>query len=233
MTYHESGSAEYTGGRRSRGYGRRRYYDEYDDGDPEDYEMGEIFDSDLTAEHLTDVEGQGLPIGVLSVEEDDLLDPDALKGIDPEVEFEGYTGNAGMTLDHWYRHATIFLWPEARHFEILCDRDSRLVVPVLRQMVSRWKGARPKDASLKESCLRLATAIISRWGENSYRSYAADEPGRDNLLKSLAELDDPSLISRFLGEVMVKDVAVNPGSSIVAICQKYGWGTFGRNSRPS
>ena len=33
----------------------------------------------------------------------------------------GYTGNAGMTLDRWYRHAAIFLWREERHFEILCD----------------------------------------------------------------------------------------------------------------
>ena len=99
--------------------------------------MEEVYRVQSTAEHLTDREGQGLPIGVLNVEEVELLDPKTLKDIDPEIDFEGYTGNEGMTLDRWYRHATIFLWPEASHFEILCDRDSRLVVPVLNQMVAR------------------------------------------------------------------------------------------------
>jgi 2OG-Fe(II) oxygenase superfamily len=227
LTYHESGSAEYSGRRgRSSGSYRRSRYDEYDDGDPSDYEMGEIFDSELSAEHLSDSDGQGLPIGVLSVEEDELLDPDALTEIDPEVEFEGYTGNAGMTLDHWYRHATIFLWPEARHFEILCDQDSQLVVPVLKQMVSRWTRSKPKDASLKASCLQFADAIISRWTENRHRSYASEEQGGADLLKSLDELGDSNLIRRFLGEVMVKDVAVEPGKQLVTICQKYGWATF-------
>ena len=35
----------------------------------------------------------------LNVEKDEILDPEALQEVDPEEEFEGYTGNAGMTLD--------------------------------------------------------------------------------------------------------------------------------------
>ena len=146
------------GGRRRDGYGygrRRRWYDEDEDEDDDEdddgeHEMGEIFETSLTAKHWIDSEGNGLPIGELSVEEDEVLDPESLTDVDPEEEFEGYTGNAGMTLERWYRHAAIILWPERRHFEILCDRDSRNVVPVL----TRWwrdgrKSTRRTPTALK------------------------------------------------------------------------------------
>lgn len=72
-----------------------------DDGE---YEMGKIFETTMTAAHWSESEGQGLPIGELSIDEDEVLDPDSLRDVDPEEEFEGYTGNAGMTIERWYRH---------------------------------------------------------------------------------------------------------------------------------
>jgi hypothetical protein len=235
LTFWESGSAEYA----DDGYGyrrrRRRWYDDEDENDDDygeeddasEYEMGEIFDSSLTAEHLVDGDGKGLPIEKLNVEEDEVLDFESLKDIDPEEEFEGYTGNAGMTLDRWYRHAAIVLWPEDRHFEILCDRDSREIVPVLSQMVTRWRQSKGKDAAaLKKQCTDLAAAVLANWTENQYDEADPDEPGTGDLLKALAALDDPKLIGRFIGQLMVKDIAVDPGKSLATLCQKYGWGTF-------
>ena len=233
LTFWESGSAEYDG---DYGYGygrRRRWYDDEDEEYEEDeadagpYEMGEVFESSLSAEHWSDSEGKPLPVGNLSVEEDELLDPDALKDVDPEEEFEGYTGNAGMTLDRWYRHAAIFLWPERKHFEILCDRDSRKVVPVLEQLVSRWRNASSTDAAaLKSQCIDLASAILTRWPENPYARDPGDEQEKGGPLKTLAVLEDPGLIGRFLGDVMIKDAAVDPGTSIVDVCKKHGWAAF-------
>jgi hypothetical protein len=185
----------------------------------------------LTAEHLIDGEGNGLPIGTLNVEEDEVLDSELLTEVDPEEDFEGYTGNAGMTLDRWYRHAAIVLWPESRHFEILCDRDSRTIVPVLKQLVAKCRRSNAKDAAiLKAQSLDLARAILAKWTENPYGSVDPKEPGESELFKALTALDDPELIGRFLGDVMVKDVAVDPGESLVAACQRHGWGPFGRNS---
>ncbi len=224
LTFHESGSAEYAGGRRSRS--RRRWDGDYGD-DPDDYEMGEIYESSLTADRLVDAEGEPLPIGELDIDEQDLLAPESLRAIEPEEDFEGYTGNAGMTIDRWYRHAAVILWPEARHFEILCDRDSRLVVPVLGRMVDDWRRSKAKDSGpLKVRCVALASAILAGW-RASPRGWS--EPGaaeKDGLLASLAALDEPALISRYLGEVMIKDGAIEPGKSLPALCEKYGWGTF-------
>ncbi|MGZ3384724.1 MAG: 2OG-Fe(II) oxygenase, partial [Isosphaeraceae bacterium] len=183
LTFWESGSAEDDGGY-GYGYGSHgRWSDEDEDEDEDEgdddnglHEMGEVFESSLSAEHWSDSAGQSLPIGELSVEEDELLDPESLRDVKPEEEFEGYTGNAGMTLDRWYRHAAIFLWPERKHFEILCDRDSRKVVPVLEQLVSLWRQASSTDAAaLKSQCIDLASAILTRWPENPYARDPGDE----------------------------------------------------------
>ncbi len=145
----------------------------------------------------------------------------------PEEDFEGYTGNEGMTLDRWYRHAAIFLWPERRHFEIICDQDGRHVVPELERLSAQWKKAGRKDsAALKTQCLGLAAAILATWKEDLHEPEYAEIPVTGDLLKTLMELDDIALIRRFLGEVLVKDVSVDPGKSMTMVCKKYGWETF-------
>jgi len=229
LTFWESGSAEYSGRSRRKQYGPRRWgrYDDYDDGDAEDYKMGEIFDSSLTAEGLVDLDGVTLPIGTLFIDEDELLDVNALENVDPEVEFEGYTGNAGMTLEHWYRHAAICIWPEANQFGIICDRDSKLVVPLLKQMVASWKMATGDVAeTLKARILSLAYAMISKWNGNEYSKANPEDPSGPDFFESLSALEDPALIGRFLGEIMIADPAVEPGKTVAATLKQHGWKTF-------
>jgi hypothetical protein len=228
LTYHESGSAEYAGGY---GYGRRRRrYDDYGEDDQDDgsnYEMGEIFETSLTAEHFIDSEGNGLPIGAMDIEEDEVLDSEALTEIEPEEDFEGYTGNAGMTLDRWYRHAAVFLWPERRHFEVLCSNGSRSAVPALEQMVAKWRRARGADAAaLKAQCIEFAAAILAMWPEGRYSRTYHPSPEKSDLLKALAAIGEPALIHQYLGDVLLKDASADPGNSVAAIGQKYGWETF-------
>ena len=238
LTFWESGSAEYSGGRRSSyGSGRRRrwggYDDDYESDDASLYEMEEVFDTSLTANQWTDREGNGLPIGELDVEKDELLNPESLEKVDPEVQFEGYTGNEGMTLERWYRHAAIFLWPERRHFEMICGRDGRDVVPVLETLVSRWQVAAADEAvTLKAKCLELAAAVVGKWGASdsaSRRVRYSTEPSQPvDLLKILAVLGDPGLIGAYLGGVLVRDDTAEPGASLVPLCQEHGWETFQR-----
>jgi hypothetical protein len=245
LTFWESGSAEEDdyGGGSGYGYGRRRYWDdeeedeeedEDDDDDDQDiageYTMEEVFDSRLTAKNWIDREGNTLPIGELNVGEDELLDRAALTKVKPEEEYEGFTGNEGMTLERWYRHAAIILWPAKRRFEVICDVDSRNVVPELKQMVARWRQSRgDAAAALKAQCLELAAAILAKWPEaGPYGRFRPEGPAAGDLLETLDTLDDPGLIGDFLGGVLVRDVSVEPGKSLVAIGQRHGWGTFQR-----
>lgn len=220
LTFWESGEAEETG------IGRRRWYEDSGD-DAAEYRMGEIYETSLTAEHLRDGEGRVLPIRKLNIESTDLLDSESLTDVKPKEAYEGYTGNEGMTFERWYRHAAIFLWPKRRHFEILCDRDSRELVPLLSQMVLQWGQAKGKEAvELKLECLELATAILANWTERKYASTRFEEPGYEDLLKALTELGDSALIARFFREVMNKDVSVDPGEGLVSTCRTLGWETF-------
>jgi hypothetical protein len=175
LTFYEMGSAE--GGYDDRGgpYSRRRgRYDECEDelaGDEGDiagqYTMDDLIESTLTADHLQDQSGQGLPFDALGVDEDELLDPAALTHVKPNEQFEGYTGNAGMMLERWYRHAAIVLWPERHHFAILCDGFGPRAVPLLNQLVGEFQHAKgAKAAALKEQCTALAPPSSSS-GRNS------------------------------------------------------------------
>jgi hypothetical protein len=231
LTLHQSGSAE--GGYGGGYYGRRgRWYDDYDEEEEEedvsDYEMGEIYDSSLTAEHFSDSQGHRLAIGEMDVEEEELLDPEALEDIDPEEEFEGYTGNAGMTLDRWYRHAAIFIWPERKHFEVLCDAGIQSAVGGLQVLVKKWQQAGKKaGAALREECRAFAAAILARWPENRHVGYG-EKAETCPLLQALVKLDDPELIRTYLVQVLARDAARDPGAALGRACQKHGWGTFGK-----
>ena len=224
LTFHESGSAEYTGNSRS----RRRYEDDDEDEDQEGpYEMDEVYESELSATHWSDSTGQRLPIGEMDVEEDELVDPDALKSGTPREEFEGYTGNAGMTLDRWYQHAAIFLWPRKRRFQIICQAGSRSAAQALEMLVGQWQKAEGEEAvGLRAECLEFAGIILGEWPARTHTGYSAGKPEPDVLLKSLAIVDDPRLIGTYLGHVVARDVGIEPGKELVRVCEKYGWGTF-------
>ena len=222
LTLHESGSAEYAGD-----YRRRRDWEE-DEDDPGNYEMQEVFDRSLTAEHILDFQGNPLPIEALPVQDDELLNPDVLRVVTPDEQFEGYTGNEGMTLDRWYRHASVILWPNQRHYEVLCDAGSREAAGLLALQVHQWRQSRGKKkaAAMRVEALAFAATIIRRWNEKPPIGFYPRQKETDPLFASLEVLDEPELSSAYLREVLAKDALVDPGQSLATICQKHGWGTF-------
>ena len=166
-----------------------------------EYEMGEVYDTDLTAEHWSDPEGSSyettltadhwsdregnrLPIGELRSRRTRSSTRIA-HGRQARRGIRGLHGQRGHTLDRWYRHAAIVLWPEGRHFEIICSRDSRGVVPELVRMIAapeagrRRTGPRPRKT---QRCLELAAAILARWPEQSHArsgvKTSAEDPRR-------------------------------------------------------
>jgi hypothetical protein len=222
LTLHESGAAEGAG----RGYrGRGRWRHEEDD--PSLYVMGEIYETSLTAEHWSDPAGNRLPLGRLVVVEDEVLDPELLQAVDPEEQVEGYTGNEGMTYDRWYRHAAVILWPNRRHFDILCDARLRGAVKALELWVSRWQQAARKDAAaLRAECIDFAGRIIARWEANPFAGSFGQQAEPCTLLESLQTLAEPELIKGYLRQVLARDATADPGKSLVVVCQDHGWAIF-------
>ena len=84
--------------------------------------MGEVFDESLVVDHWSDRNGQPLLLGDMSLDESEVISADSIDDWETsKEEFEGYTGNAGMTLERWYHRAAIIVWPFQHHFKILSD----------------------------------------------------------------------------------------------------------------
>jgi hypothetical protein len=233
LTYWQVGDAEGDYG----GYGRwGRYgdYDEDDDGEDDDggdHTMGEIIDTSLHAEHWQSPTGERPPFGKLSIDEDEVVPIHSLTSGEPEEDYEGFTGNAGATLERWYRHGVIVLWPDSHEFDVLCSDGADKAVPALKRMMSAWRKAKaPEAAMLKERCRLFAGRLIAEWPERSHGyprsadSAKAADP-RD-LMPYLLRLEDPKLISAYLREVLVKDASLEPGKAVRRAIAKYGWATF-------
>ncbi len=218
LTLHESGSAEYVGRRTSR---RRGSWYEEESGEASDYEMGEVFDESLGLSHWQADDGSAFPLRQMSLETEEVLGGEgALRGITPQTEFEGYTGNAGMTLDHWYRHAAVVIWPERLHFDVLCDAGCRQAADVLADTAERWaKDGRPTD---REAAIRgFAEALLRNWTPE--RSFGEDEERRAALFRALAVIGDAGMIKKYLREILPADANSDPGDHLAPACAAIGW----------
>jgi hypothetical protein len=94
-------------------------------------------------------------------------------------------------------------------------------------MVSRLRRASRKEAaSLRADCIQFAGAIVARWPEDKYGGrYDRDEKS-DDLMQTIATLDEPELVRSYLTHVLTRDTSIQPGKALVTACQKHGWGTF-------
>lgn len=233
LTFWESGAAEYAGGEPA-GYRRRgrssRYGDD-DDEDPNAMEMGEVFDSSRTAEHWLSPAGDRPAFGSLPLKGDEIVPEDALTSVTPEEDVSGYTGNEGLTMQRWYRRAAVVLWPDARHFDVLCSAGARQAVPALRRMTATLRSAAPEDAAAHRArCLTFARAVLDHWPEEAYRRrqrWDGTEPAAPvDPLPALERLNDPPLIGDYLRKVLARDATMDPGQGIVRATSRHGWLRF-------
>ena len=230
VTLWKCNSTEYV---HDRPYSRRRRYDDWDEGDGSGdvpYETGEIIDSSLTAEHWRDRAGRKAGFGSIPLDEDEIVAASPLDAGEPsEEEFEGYTGNAGMTVDRWYRRAAVTIWPREEHFAVLCEAGTAACIGGLEQMVRRLGRAPAADLhARREACLAFAAAIVESWKGPDYGGRA---DGRDALDPGLfpallCELDEPGLLRRFIREVMPKDGEARFGESFAQSGRRHGWRCF-------
>jgi hypothetical protein len=191
----------------------------------ERYRMDEVLDWRLSARGWRSPEGERLALGEIPFEREEIVPPDALTDVEPREDFEGYTGNAGMTLERWYRHAAVALWPASRHADVLCEAGSPNAVSALRRMVKTWEAHQGSGADvLRAQALELARRVLERWPANPYRG--AGEPGarsRHDPIRPLGRLGDIGLIRGYLRDVLPRDAALEPGKGVASIVDRGGW----------
>jgi predicted 2-oxoglutarate/Fe(II)-dependent dioxygenase YbiX len=236
----QNGEAEpkygHSSGYGSSRWGRSRWYDdESSEEDASNYAMGEVFESDLNLEQFRDADGRALSYGTIGLEENEVVAEKPIENGKPDKEdFEGYTGNAGMTLDRWYHRAAVVLWPSARRFELLLSAGLNASVGGLARMVREWEAATPdKQESLRQSCVDFAKAIIAGWRTNvysfgAYRKSEAETVDTPNVvfLRLLGTLADPALVADYLSTVVPRDASADTGPTLLNLCRQHGWPTF-------
>src|SRR5262249_13800269 len=143
-------------------------------------EIGETYEDDLQATDWTDFQGKKQPWGPIALELSAIVSSIPIDEWKPTSEdFEGYTGNAGNTLDRWYHRSAIGLWDGTHHFDVVANGGADDSMPLFRSMVA--KLARMPKKRLEEArtdCLRFARAIVARWPRSSigYWQGATREP---------------------------------------------------------
>lgn len=187
LVVEEDGAAEHTG------YGRSRR-SRYDDEDEDEFEIGEIFDTQRTLSDWRRPDSVHPSLGPIPVLEEELSPPDAFEDVKPdESHFHEATGNEGASFERTYRRAALVVWPRARTFAVLAQAGLVATIPALRDMVAdpaRWPAARD-----------LAGHMIASWPRRPSRPKGSDASDSSTFLGLLGELGDPDLIRRFLGEV--------------------------------
>jgi len=94
----------------------------YDDEIDENAKMEEVYDESLSIEHWM---VGGSPSLNIQFEEEDLVASFHLADDEPIVkEIEGYMGNYGPDLMHWYHYGAVIVWPKTRQADLLVEQDT-------------------------------------------------------------------------------------------------------------
>jgi hypothetical protein len=126
-------------------------WDDYDDEDPDDYEINELIDDEITLGWWTGPDGAGGEPISLRVPDHEVCATTPSKDLTPyQSEYEGYMGNYGNTLDRWYRRAAVVVWPRDRAFTARAEAGSKWALHELRDRIEAGDlaGARAAAESL-------------------------------------------------------------------------------------
>jgi hypothetical protein len=204
-----------------RGYRPRRH----------EIEIGETYEDDLKGAEWTDIHGKEEAWGEIA------LDPSAIVSSIPiddwkptAEEFEGYTGNAGNTLDRRYHRSAVVLWHRDHHFDIVASCGAAVSIPLLRSMAAKVaKTPKKRLEQARTDCIRFALAIIAAWPISQigygYRASREKSP-LDDFPEFLMTLHDRDTIVLFLSTMAERDQTLRLDAFIVAACRDFGWNTF-------
>lgn len=171
-------------------YGSRwgRYWDDEDEPDIEPLDTdGELLDGDITMSWWMDPEtGIGEAIESRVGEEETLVVTSTRQLTAHAAEYEGYMGNYGNTVDHWYRRAAIILWPMQLSFAVRAEAGSGWALRALADRLAQgqiaeaaadarslepfWSGAGPEsldlalDVALGVDDAAAATVVLAPYG---------------------------------------------------------------------
>lgn len=167
------------------------YYDSYRNNrynEPDvDGTMGEVYEEETYIEHWI---GQNPGLGNLYIEQKDIISELKLgEGEPTEQEEEGFTGNAGMTIDYWYHYGALILWPKSKHITILKNR------PIENQL--EWLGYYITKSQVPNSqYIHIIREIISGFSEPNFDYSRYNTLNFSILATALCYIQDDTIVSK-------------------------------------
>ncbi len=229
------------------GYGRRGggYYDDsYDEEDEDEetqasdgayksqYTMEDVFDEGLSVSSWRDRSDKKVHFGEIHLNESEIVSSTPFNEWKiTKEDFEGYTGNAGMTLERWYHRAAVVIWPRSVHFDVLCNAGTGTAIGGLHVMTkSLSRVAKSKREAAVQEATYFAFAIIGSWQPKSQYGWTcnstAEEVERELFCESLIHLNNTNVVRRYLGDVVAVDPRAPISSDLLKSCQQLGWNQF-------
>ncbi|MEL7497915.1 MAG: 2OG-Fe(II) oxygenase [Planctomycetota bacterium] len=209
----------YRGGR-FRGHSRRRTIT-----DPSDLEILSVIEETVCIDGWKSAEGKRVQMEALAVGGDALVSKTPLEDWKPtSFDYEGYTGNAGNTLDRWYHKSAITIWAKTDHFRILVQMGTKSsIIQFLKQHEKHLKRKLP-DQELHDDQVQFARAIINGWPNRLYLLGGAESKGATHLRKfalALPQLNNLGLLNEFLQTVAVRDWSISLDGLIRASAKQF------------
>jgi hypothetical protein len=198
----------------------------------EDLTIGETYEDDLTGDEWKDIQGKRRPFGTIALDTSAIVSSTPLEDWKPSSEdYEGYTGNAGNTLDRWYHRSAIVVWHEDHHFDVIAHGGAQRSIELFLSMMNKLEKTPKKrlDQS-RGDCLRLAQAIIRWWplraGHGYFLRVREEQPWLDDFAKKLLKLKDQSTIADFFSMLAQRDRLLPLGKALPQACRRFGMDAF-------
>lgn len=194
-------------------------------------EIGETYEDELSGTEWTDLSGKKQPWGTIAFDLSAIVSSVPIDDWKPtSEEFEGYTGNAGNTLDRWYHRSAIVVWPRDHHFEVVASSGAATSMPLFCSMARKLaKTPTKRFEAARRDCILFARAIVAQWPRRSIGygySRGVEESPLDDFPKQQLLLHDRDTIAAFLTRLAEQDQALPLKSFVVAACREFGWTAF-------
>lgn len=194
-------------------------------------EIGETYEDELNGTAWADLSGKKQPWGSIALDLSAIVSPVPIDDWKPtSEEFEGYTGNAGNTLERWYHRSALVVWHRDQHFDVVASCGAADSIPLFVSMAKKLAKTPKKrlDASRRD-CIRFARAIVAQWPRRSM-GYGHDQDGEgspfDDFPNHLLMLHDRDTVAAFLTKLAEQDETLPLNSFVVAACREFGWTAF-------
>lgn len=192
--------------------------------DSEDYDLGELIDSDMSLSHwlideprasVQQIDAEVADHEVCAVTPSCDLAPYA-------AEYEGFTGNYGNTMDRWYHRAAVVLWPRKHDFEVRSRARPQWALTHLagRIRVGKADEARGLAATLSPFWDQVASGRM-RW-DGSSPSAARQRALFTRALRVADGIDDQALASMLVGPFAVEQMTPKDAQGLAALSARYG-----------